>query len=61
MAVRMAGNYSMSIEEYRYEKIRMLEDDFCIDLSDDELDHFNSLETEGDIDAYAHDILVERL
>lgn len=61
MAGRMNEDYHVSLPDYCAEKIRMLEDDFCIDLTYEEIEHFESLQTEADIDAYAHDILVERL
>ena len=41
-----------TIEKYIEEKIRMLED---------EREHFELLDTERDVDQYAHDIIVRKL
>lgn len=43
----------MTLKQYIKEKIRMLMDDFCIDLSKEEIEHMRSLKTEIEVDNYA--------
>ena len=42
-------------------KIRMLEEEFWLDLSFDEIDHFRQLTTKTEVDQYAHDLLRKKL
>ena len=42
----------MTLKQYKNEKIRMLTDDFCMKLSEDEIDHIQSLKTEIQVDNY---------
>ena len=50
-----------TLPEYVTQKISMLEDEFYIRLSFAEISHMRALKTEGDVDRYAHQILVDRL
>ena len=50
-----------TLPEYITQKISMLEDEFYIRLSFTEILHMRALKTEGDVDRYAHQILVDRL
>ena len=51
----------MTIEEYRKEKLRMLQADFFIRLTEEEINHMNSLEREIDVDHYAHTLFTTKL
>lgn len=51
----------VNIRTYRNKKIRMLTDEFCLKLTDLELNHFYALNTHTDIDAYAHYLLANKL
>lgn len=42
---------NMSLKEYRKSKLKML-DDFCITLSDEQMNHMNELKTEISIDNF---------
>lgn len=55
------GKADLPFEEYRERKISMLVNDFYLRLTDDEKDHFYTLETEVDVNAYAHKLLAEKL
>ena len=45
------------ISEYRKAKLKMLREDFMIDVTDEELNHLNTLESEISIDRYARKII----
>ena len=47
----------MSLKEYRKMKIKMLKRDFCINLTDEELSHAETLTTEVQIDQFCISIL----
>ena len=47
--------------EYTSEKIYMIENEFHIHLTDDDIHHFRCLKTELDVDRYAHKLFKERL
>ena len=49
------------LEEYIRMKIKMLRKDFCINLTDDELNHLREKDNEHDIDRYARDIIKKHL
>ena len=49
-----------SIGTYRKRKIKIMERDFCIKLTQEEIDHINELPTAGAVDAYCIDILNDR-
>lgn len=51
----------VSLNVYINQKIDMLTKDFCIQLSEDEIDHFWKLKTEEDVDNFAHYLFMERL
>ena len=57
------GHYErgVKLDDYIAQKISMLENEFCIRLSFAEISHMRALKTEGDVDRYAHQILVDRL
>lgn len=50
-----------TLAEYITEKISMLEDEFFIRLDYDDIAHMRSLKSEGDVDRYAHQLLMDRL
>lgn len=52
---------SKLLTEYIGGKIMMLTDEFCIRLTEAEIDHMWSLKSEKAVDQYVHDILVEKL
>lgn len=41
-----------SLNTYRKQKLRILERDFCIRLTEEEVNHANSLKTEAQIDQF---------
>ena len=49
-----------NVKEYIKEKIKILSD-FRIKLSDEEIEHINSLTNEVDVDRFAHRLILERL
>ena len=51
----------VKLDDYITQKISMLEDEFYIRLSFAEISHMRALKTEGDVDRYAHQILIDRL
>lgn len=44
---------SMTLKQYITEKLRMLTEDFCMDLTESEIEHMKSLKTEIQVDNYA--------
>lgn len=55
------GKRARNFRQYITNKIRMLEEEFYIELTFGEIDHFRSLETKAEVDQYAHDLLREKL
>ena len=51
---------SMSLKAYRKMKLKMLERDFCIPLTDEERAHANTLTSEAAIDQFCIGILNNR-
>ena len=49
------------LDEYVKEKIKMLEEEFYIRLTLDDITHFRSLKNKRDVDAFAHQIFEDRL
>lgn len=49
------------LARYTSDKIYMLENEFYLHLSDDDILHFRSLTTEDAVDRYAHKLFKERL
>ena len=50
----------MSFKSYKKMKLRMLQRDFCIKLTDEELEHANTLTTEAQVDQFCITILNNR-
>ena len=50
----------MSLKSYRKMKLKMIEADFCIKLTDEEREHANSLTTEAALDQFCITILNDR-
>ena len=57
MKITRRGSNGMSLDRYRNFKMRMLNRDFYIGLTDEEVEHFNSLQTEEAIDRYFRTLL----
>lgn len=57
----MNGEREFKLPVYIKRKIRMLKDEFCLKLTDREIEHFRALKTHADVDAYAHQLLEEKL
>lgn len=51
------GTKTVSVKTYRKQKIKMLEKDFLLNLSTEEKNRINELETIAAIDRYARTIL----
>lgn len=51
----------MTLKQYIREKIRMLTKDFCIPLTEEELDHFATLTTEIQVDNYTRHLFAKYL
>lgn len=51
---------SMSFKQYKKMKLRMLQRDFCIQLTEEELEHANTLTTEAQVDQFCIGILNNR-
>lgn len=51
----------VDIKTYRKMKIKMLHDDFCINLADEEKQHINNLKTEIAIDQYCRTLIKRAL
>lgn len=56
----LLGN-GVPFSKYREEKLKMLTDEFCLKLTDEEIYHMRSLKTEAEVDRYAHQLLKEKL
>ena len=60
----MKGEYmskvTLSLEKYKANKIKILERDFWVRLTSEEVEHMNSLPSEMRVDAYVHDLLRKR-
>lgn len=50
----------MSFKTYKKMKLNMLQADFCIDLTQEELDRYSTLETESKVDQFCIAILNDR-
>lgn len=50
----------MSFKSYKKMKLRMLQRDFCIKLTDEELEHANTLTTEAQVDQFCIGVLNNR-
>ena len=48
------------IKTYIKKKVKILKQ-FCVDLNTEQIKHIMSLKTEGEVDAYAHDLIKEKL
>lgn len=48
-------------ENYINGKIKRLQNQFCIPLTLDEINHFYELQTVGDVDRYVRQIIVDKL
>ena len=51
----------MPIKQYIEQKLQMLEIDFRLSLSEQEIAHMRSLKTENSVNAYAYYLLQEKL
>jgi hypothetical protein len=51
----------VNIKTYRNRKLRMLLDEFYLKLTDLEIDHFYALNTHEEIDAYSHQLIIDKL
>lgn len=49
------------LSDYIIQKLSMLEDEFYINLSHAEVSHMRALKSEGDVDLYAHQLLMNKL
>lgn len=48
------------LKRYKEEKIKMLEREFCLLMTDEEKEHMNSLTSEIRVDAYARQLIMGR-
>lgn len=48
---------SVSLPQYKKNKIKMLQRDFCLKLTEEEIETINSLESETEIDRYARELM----
>lgn len=55
------GNHRSNVKRYADLKIEMLEKDFCMRLTNEEKEHFYSLESASDVDHYASYLFIEKL
>lgn len=49
---------NMSLKEYRKKKTKMLERDFCIRLTQEDIDHMNELKNEIQIDQFCISLIM---
>ena len=47
----------VSLKTYKKTKVKMLQKDFLLKLSEGEIAHLNALENENDVDRYARSLL----
>lgn len=52
---------NMPLDKYIKEKIKMLRRDFRMNLTEADIEHFNLLSTEIEVDNFAHKLFFERL
>lgn len=50
-----------TLKTYIKRKIKMLEEEFLIDLTRSEIEYIKSLKSEIEVDQYAHRLIVEKL
>ena len=50
----------MSFKTYKKMKLKMLQRDFCVQLTDAELAHYNTLKTEIQVDKFCVTVLNDR-
>lgn len=55
------GPQYKTLEEYISIKLDMLQNDFCLQLSDEDIWYMSNLKTEADVDRCAHRWLRDRL
>ena len=51
----------MTLEDYIKEKLRMLQEDFYLKLTEEEINHMRSLTRDIDVDHYAHTLFTTKL
>ena len=61
MDLRWSFFKPVPLPKYIKRKIKMLERDMCIELTDEEKDHFHALTNEIAVDNYAHKLIVDKL
>lgn len=49
-----------TLEKYKADKIKMLQNDFWIPLTEEQIEHINSLPSEMRVDAYARELMRKR-
>ena len=49
-----------TLETYKKDKIKMLQDDFWIPLTNEQIEHMYGLQSEMRVDAYARQLILER-
>ena len=49
-----------TLKQYKEQKIKMLQDDFWIPLTEEQIEHMHSLPSEMRVDAYARDLMRKR-
>lgn len=55
------GKSTPTLRQYIAAKLYMMRYELCIKLTDEEIVHFHMLETENDVDRYAHSLIVKKL
>ena len=56
----VCNEYQVPIKTYINNKIRMLQKDFWMGMTKEEIEHMKSLKTEIDVDHYAYDLIMRR-
>ena len=51
---------TLDLDKYKAYKMKILERDFWVRMTDEEIEHMNSLPSEIRVDAYVHDLLRKR-
>ena len=53
--------YIVSLPQFKKQKIKMLQRDFCMRLTDEEISHIQNGKTEAEVDSYVHNLFLTKL
>lgn len=57
---RVGRKRNVSLPQYKANKIKILQRDFCMHLTDKEIEHLNALLSETEVDRYIRELMHKR-